>query len=103
MYLSGGDGAGIHLRRDLHDHRLFERYEGGVEVMNKVHAVDVIDALDELRFAFGALYCIDIAKDAGVNEDVLKNAEFFVRRSMERLIKEMQGTLQASIEKARKQ
>ena len=71
--------------------------------MNKVHAVDVIDALDELRFAFGALYCIDIAKDAGVNEDVLKNAEFFVRRSMERLIKEMQGTLQASIEEARKQ
>lgn len=66
--------------------------------MNKVHAVDVIDALDELRFAFGALHCIDIARDAGVNDDVLKNAEFFVRRSMERLIEEIQSTLQVAIE-----
>lgn len=66
--------------------------------MNKVKVVDAMDELEELRFAFGALYCIDIARDAGVNDDVLKNAEFFVRRSMERLIEEIQSTLQVAIE-----
>ena len=66
--------------------------------MNKVKVIDAMDELEELRFAFGVLYCIDIARDAGVNDDVLKNAEFFVRRSMERLIEEIQSTLQVAIE-----
>ena len=64
--------------------------------MNKAHVMEALNMLDDLRCSFDAFSCIDIAKDAGANEDVLKNAEFFVRRSMERLMEKMQETLQAA-------
>ena len=65
--------------------------------MNKAHVMEALNMLDDLRCSFDAFSCIDTAKDAGVQEGVLNNAEFFVLRSMERLSEKMQETLQAAL------